>query len=135
MDTGADRTVLDRRTAEAIGFDARRATPGTLVAGKTKYDGASFPVDIQVGRRRALVDVFVPADCRFDERIIGHDFLQASGARLDFGKEHRSVFGGSAMREPSGAGSRVLPTKSARQAARIRARMVRTCPAPKKRRR
>lgn len=107
IDTGADTTVFDRETACSLGFDVRKATPAEVEGyGGRRRAGARFSVDMQVGQRRAQIDVFVPADRRRTDKIIGHDFLQEVKAPLDFDREHRHVFSGS-MDLPVNAGLRV----------------------------
>jgi hypothetical protein len=109
VDTGADVTNINLNTACDLGLNPKTAKKsfqhvpgGVLVTGFELHD-----VHIQfrlrnVNRHATLPRVFVPTETeivdangqlhittvpRNEEQLIGHDFLQASGAQLDFAKD------------------------------------------------
>lgn len=103
VDSGADQTVLSAKLACRIGLDpARPGDAEVYVAEGTRVVGFALPVTITVGARRATVEAFVPSYSEVDGRrrkaampnLIGADFLQASTAKLDYGRPHRSTFAG-----------------------------------------
>ncbi len=96
IDSGADRTVLQRSVAEDLGFSAhgKKPTDTMIVANDEKICGYTLPVCLRIGERSALVDAFVP-EARLDgPSLIGADFLQASGAMLDYSKPDDEAFSG-----------------------------------------
>lgn len=141
IDTGADVSVLPERMA--CDLDLKNNTTGETVVdafGGGKIGGRIMPVTITVDGREAQIDVFVPTSRIVDDEpvrltaeeqerahaILGHDFLQAARAKLDYSQPHANVFGG--IRLPKKKISKKL-------AGKIRALAVCRVPAkPKKRR-
>lgn len=83
VDTGADRTVLTKEVACSAGFDPRTARPELArAAGDKTYPGWTFPVQLAVGGKRAVVEAFVSD--KLHGNIIGHDFLQATRAKVSY---------------------------------------------------
>ncbi|MBI5487106.1 MAG: aspartyl protease family protein [Deltaproteobacteria bacterium] len=104
IDNGADRTVLQPELATALGFDRSRAKPlhGRTASGQQMF-GHAFRVKLTVDKRTAEVEAFVPAvaisakgevEAVDTRNLIGTDFLQGSGASLDYSKPHDQVFSG-----------------------------------------
>lgn len=125
VDSGADRTVIDKRMACVIGLDTESAPLERArgFGGKVLY-GYSLPVEVKIGKRKATVNAFVPSEG--DARVIGHDFLQASKAKLNYAR-HGQEFSGLPH-----ASLEVFPLRDKKMIAKLRRR---TCPTPKRRRR
>ena len=143
VDTGADVTNLNLETACELGLDPRSAKQITMqVAGGAKLFGFKLDnVELSRGKRVAkLPFVFVPTEVRVgevtesvarnDEQLIGHDFLQAAGAKLDYGTHELR---GSGSKRPVSA----HPKAKIRNATPIERAQMRaiSCPMPGKRRR
>lgn len=105
IDSGADQTVLGVQHAHRLGIDLCTTPSATLVGvGKGRLMGVESVVRVTIGKRTANVAAFVPLVrvlpsgkrqlATSEENLIGHDFLQVSGAKLDYSKEHRDVFSG-----------------------------------------
>lgn len=102
VDSGADITNLNKATACNLGLDVSTAPEMTMeTAGGVKLVGYELrDVHLRQGRREAtLPRVFVPKHAEMigpkgekivelagdnEEQLIGHDFLQATKAKLDF---------------------------------------------------
>ena len=108
VDTGAETTIITRQQARALGVGSSQGEPAVI----TTYDGSriagfSTKAEVRVGKRRAEVKVFVPTyhvnvsneiqERARDRPIVGVDFLQQSGAKLDFAKPHALVFEGATV--------------------------------------
>ncbi len=117
IDTGADNTVIPKRLACELNLD-ENSTGGAIVKafGGGRIGGLVLPATITVDNRRGDVEVFVPTGrvvgrgarervvpFTADDKewgahsILGHDFLQAAKARLDYAEPHVNVFGGIQM--------------------------------------
>jgi hypothetical protein len=96
IDSGADRTVLQRSVAEDLGFSThgKKPTDTMIVANDEKICGYTLSVCLRIGERSACVDAFVPEAQLDGPSLIGADFLQASGATLDYGKPDDQAFSG-----------------------------------------
>lgn len=142
VDSGADITTLNLETACGLGFDPASAGPKrSMDAGESRVVGHYLrDVEITHGKRTAkLAKVFVAVGAEWDsesgikrkpmdphaEQLIGHDFLQAAGAELDF-KNHELRGMAKIVRRP--VMRNATPAESARWAA-IR------CPLPRRKRR
>ena len=88
-------------------------------AGDARLLGYLLPVKLRVGSRTGSVEAFIPVgvvrtgiNTLFSQQrnLIGVDFLQASGARLDFSRAHRGVFSG--VEWFPGARAHVTPRES-----------------------
>jgi len=102
IDTGADRTVLQPALARQLGFDPDSAPEGAVWGvGRTRVPGHYFRARISVGGAETELEVFVPAGplgkagtIKHQEQgrnLIGADFLQKTGRRLDFSRRHSEV--------------------------------------------
>lgn len=96
VDGGADMTNLNLDTACELGLDTSRppAAQMKLPGGAILRGYELSNVELSRGRRRAKISVFVPVEVQIgktrrkvppdDEQLIGHDFLQAAGAKVDY---------------------------------------------------
>lgn len=129
IDTGADRTIIPFRDACLLGLDTTAAPIRAMGTATGRMSGFLIPARVQIGKRVGTVQIFVPV---FDDRgapisrkhsLVGHDFLQATKAMLDYSKPHEQVL----------SGFEKLPNErvTAKERARLRAL---PCPLPKRRR-
>jgi hypothetical protein len=104
IDTGADRTLIAYPLACQLGLDTATA-PGSVMSSASGQRMIGFSLDtyIQVDARKARVRAFVPMFTIGEKNkmrklpprnLIGHDFLQKSGGKLDYSKPHEEVFSG-----------------------------------------
>ena len=92
MDSGSERTLLSKDTADQIGLqirDTRRRVVGVSLEQLTVY--GTCCVELKVGRHSVSMEVLV-TDCR-DKLILGTDFLCAAEVAMNFGTGEVTVFG------------------------------------------
>ena len=92
MDSGSERTLLSKETADLLGVqmrDTNRRVVGVALEQLTVY--GSCCLDLTVGSHMVNMEVLV-TDCR-DQLILGTDFLRAAEVSMDFGTGSVSVFG------------------------------------------
>jgi hypothetical protein len=105
IDTGADMSILKRELAKQLEISESDVTLSLGEGvGKGGIFGIEIPVKIRVEDSEAAVTAFVPLaeisednkakDMDAKNNLIGVDFLQATGAKLDYSKPHKSVFSG-----------------------------------------
>ena len=93
IDTGSDKTTISVADACRLGLDKQTAEPvvGVGVRGG-RVRGYFFEgVEVRIGKRKARLTVVATDDTN---PTVGHDFLQRSGAKLDYEQPHREVFSG-----------------------------------------
>lgn len=100
VDSGADVTVVRRDVGEQIGVDIQTALPIAIGGVGGRVLAFEVPAKVTVGRSSAQLRVAVPIG-RYDakarkitpvqqkENLLGHDFLRATRAKLDFSSAPR----------------------------------------------
>lgn len=105
IDTAAEITLIDDRTACAVGTIKRDNPVAVGGVGAGRMVGYEFWVSLRIGKRHARVKAVVPfanvvaradntvqlAPLRNTRNLIGIDFLRKTAAVIDFGR--RSNFG------------------------------------------
>ena len=103
IDSAADRTIISRAVACKLDIDFETAKLAAVSGVGGRLVGYEVPVTIDVGEHGARVKAFVPAGRLTDDgeiaparqrSLIGHDFLQKTGAKLDYSRQHSQVFSG-----------------------------------------
>jgi hypothetical protein len=103
IDSGADVTLVRREVGEQIGVDIDNDEPIAIGGIGGRVLGFEVPAKVTIGRSSARLKVAVPIG-RYDaktrkitavdqkENLIGHDFLQATQAKIDFTREIDDAF-------------------------------------------
>ena len=104
IDTGSGMTILSNLAAEALGIDTTKATDYTDLGGHRRKISYAV-VDMHVPGTDCFVEGFrVAVIANGAEDIpgvlIGADFLQRTGALLDFRKARHAIFGDVEGRDP-----------------------------------
>src|SRR5207249_11502875 len=103
IDSGADVTLVRRDVGEQIGLDLENDMPIAIGGVGGRVLGFEVPAKVTVGRSSAQLKVAVPIGrydaktrqirtVKQDENLLGHDFLQATGAKIDFSRGHDDAF-------------------------------------------
>jgi hypothetical protein len=103
IDSGADVTLVRRDVGEQIGLDLENDMPIAIGGVGGRVLAFEVPTKITVGRSSARLKVAVPIG-RYDsktqqirtvkqkENLLGHDFLQATKAKIDFSRGDDDAF-------------------------------------------
>lgn len=103
VDSGADVTLVSRDVGEQIGLDLENDMPIAIGGIGGRVLGFEVPAKVTVGRSSAQLKVAVPIG-RYDkktqeirtvkqkENLLGHDFLQATKAKIDFSRGDADAF-------------------------------------------
>jgi hypothetical protein len=143
IDSGADHTTLKSSIACKLGLDPRSAPQASMEsASDDVLVGHWMPVFVTIDRKQACVRAFVPVLKRtadgdepfeIDENLVGSDFLQGSGAKLDYAQPHEETFSG--LPKPSGRiGGGLFKYRPATPEESEALRRVRPCRRTRKRR-
>lgn len=104
IDSGADITLVRRDVGKKIGVDVDNGGEPIVIGGLGgRVLGFEVPAKVTIGQASAQLKVVVPFG-RYDaetdkivpvsqkENLIGHDFLQATRAKIDFSRHHDDAF-------------------------------------------
>lgn len=105
IDSGSDVSILRPELAQRLKIDPENITLSVGKGiGEQHVMGIELPVRIAIDSSAATVTAFVPVatigddnkvkDIHTERNLIGADFLQATGAKLDYSRPHNLVFSG-----------------------------------------